>query len=241
VKTEPEIAAETASFIVVYKPPRMHSAPLVENPVPPDSSADGTLLDFAAGIYPEVRAVRGWKPVEGGLVHRLDYETRGLLLIARTQAAMDALRGQQEHNRIVKEYTAVSAGRGEALPGFPPYDFRDDQAIESAFRPYGKGRKTVRPVLPGAGVSVYRTEIVSRAENSRGPGRKPEHVFRLRICRGYRHQIRCHLAWAGWPIVNDSLYGGLVENAISGLALTAGAIFFTDPETGRPAAYSLDV
>jgi 23S rRNA-/tRNA-specific pseudouridylate synthase len=90
VKTEPEIAAETRSFIVAYKPPRMHSAPLRENKdgsvdgtqsagVQSDGTqSDGTLLDVVAGMYPEVRSVRGWKPIEGGLVHRLDYDTRGL-------------------------------------------------------------------------------------------------------------------------------------------------------------------
>lgn len=238
--TEPAIVGETSSFVVVYKPPRIHSAPLGEMSAESRSSAAGgvpdTLLDFVAKTYPEVRSVRGWKPVEGGLVHRLDYDTRGLLLIARTQAAMDALRGQQEQNLIVKEYAALSAGRGENLPGFPPcmFSVRPDKSavIESAFRPYGKGRKAVRPVLR-PGLPLYQTEIVSYTETDFAgvPGR----VFRLRISRGYRHQIRSHLAWTGWPIINDVLYGGVIDNAVSEscLALCAEAVSFTDPVTGR--------
>ncbi|MDR0586531.1 MAG: RNA pseudouridine synthase [Treponema sp.] len=248
MKAEPEIVGETSSFIVAYKPPRMHSAPLGRDR--DGSSAFKTLLDCVAEIHPEVRSVRGWKPVEGGLVHRLDYETSGLLLVARTQAAMDALRGQQEQNLIVKEYAAVSAGRGETLPGFPPCMFTAPPdkpvVVESAFRPYGKGRKAVRPVLPQPGLPLYQTEIVSCSESvscsetDSVPGR----VFRLRISRGYRHQIRCHLAWTGRPIVNDFLYGGVVVesaavNAVPVLALSAKAISFSDPETGRRVRYSL--
>ncbi|MDR2143558.1 MAG: RNA pseudouridine synthase [Treponema sp.] len=257
---KPAVAGETSSFIVVYKPPCMHSAPLRENKggsvdetqngetqgdgIQSDGTQnDGTLLDFAAETWPEIRSVRGWKPVEGGLVHRLDYDTRGLLLIARTQAALDALRGQQEQNLIVKEYTAFSAGRGEALPGFPrPGLPSPDNLIESAFRPYGKGRKAVRPVLPRPGLPLYQTEIVSYAESGPGNhGSGPGRVFRLRLSRGYRHQIRCHLAWMGRPIVNDALYGGVADNAVSEgcLALCAAAISFTDPETGRRVCYGL--
>jgi 23S rRNA pseudouridine1911/1915/1917 synthase len=280
MKPQPEITAETASFIVAYKPPRMHSAPLRENGgmprclaagktargrMPPAGTAcdgmppagtqhdetthetthDTTLLDFVAEIYPEVRSVNGWKAVEGGLVHRLDYQTRGLLLIARTQAAMDALRGQQEQNLIVKEYVALSAGKGETLPGFPPLSpavsgLPDKPAvIESAFRPYGKGRKAVRPVLPRPGLPLYQTEIVSCSD---GPAftQNPGRAFRLKICRGYRHQIRSHLAWTGRPIVNDTLYGGVSDVSEGCLALCAGAISFTDPETGRRVRYRLD-
>jgi 23S rRNA pseudouridine1911/1915/1917 synthase len=277
---EPEITGETSSFIIVYKPPRMHSAPLRENKdETPFPVIDGirrdetphdrisrdktlrntTLLDFAAESFPEIRSVGGWKSAEGGLVHRLDYDTRGLLLIARTQAAMDALRGQQEADGIVKEYTALSAGRDRALPGFPPapctpsvpgLPARDRPGvITSAFRPYGVGRKAVRPVLsqpvlPGSSAGkaesaqkIYRTEILSGTEDPDGTER-----FRLRLSRGYRHQIRCHLAWIGRPIVNDVLYGGVGNNAVSGgcLALCATAISFADPVTGRRVRYCLD-
>ncbi|MDR2314692.1 MAG: RNA pseudouridine synthase [Spirochaetaceae bacterium] len=252
----PKIIAETPLYLVVYKPPGIHTAPLA-------GKAGETLLSWAAARYPDVLSPRGSLDREGGLLHRLDYETRGLVLIARTQAALDALLWQQKEDRIIKEYTALSAGRKEDLPGFPPFPGGGPSSaeagtggprglIESAFRPYGKGRKAVRPVLPAPGQTLYRTEILSwtadnpvppRAPGLPGASSGPARMFRLRISRGYRHQIRSHLAWAGWPIVNDALYGGVenaVENAVPGLALCAGAVSFIDPETGRPLRYRLD-
>ncbi|MDR2073213.1 MAG: RNA pseudouridine synthase [Spirochaetaceae bacterium] len=253
---EPKIIAETPLYLVVYKPPGIHTAPLA-------GEDEGTLLSWVAASYPDVLAPRGRLGREGGLLHRLDYETRGLVLIARTQAALEALLCRQEQDRIVKEYTALSAGGGEAPPGFPPFpaagffSFSAEagteqlRVIESGFRPYGRGRKMVRPVLPGPGQTLYQTGILFWTADNRDPGPPgeggpwgflpgPGRIFRLRISRGYRHQIRSHLAWAGWPIVNDPLYGGAAVSAVPGLALSAEVISFTDPETGRRVRYRLD-
>jgi 23S rRNA pseudouridine1911/1915/1917 synthase len=62
--------------------------------------------------------------------------------------------------------------------------------------------------------------------------------FRLRISRGFRHQIRCHLAWLGYAILNDKIYGGkrLPEGT---LALRAQKISFYDPESNAPRSYRL--
>ncbi|MDR1301832.1 MAG: hypothetical protein LBK43_05105, partial [Treponema sp.] len=80
--------------------------------------------------------------------------------------------------------------------------------------------------------------------------------FRLRLKRGFRHQIRCHLAWIGYPILNDTLYGGLPGEAIflrkpcfdtayvkgvelPVLGLIAQGIRFYDPVSGAPRCYTL--
>jgi 23S rRNA pseudouridine1911/1915/1917 synthase len=62
----------------------------------------------------------------------------------------------------------------------------------------------------------------------------------VRIDRGFRHQIRCHLAWLGYPLINDALYGGASRPEYPGLALLAGAISFPDPLTGVVREYRLD-
>jgi len=110
---EPRVIAETGAYVVVYKPPRMHSAPLAWEGVE-------TLLDWCCALYPDLRKPRGRLAREGGLVHRLDFETSGLVLIARTQEALNILEEQQKLGLFIKEYEAMSAAAtAPPLPGFP--------------------------------------------------------------------------------------------------------------------------
>jgi 23S rRNA pseudouridine1911/1915/1917 synthase len=254
---EPRLIAEEPSWLVVYKPPRTHTAPGARavfgqtGPVglgdPGGQTAqaglDKTLLDWVLSRFPEAGAIRGRREGEGGLLHRLDFETQGLVLIARTQEAFDDLAAQQRRGLFLKEYEAVSGGPGERLPGFPPAPVWSSggsgpPAIVSAFRAYGEGRKAVRPspVPPGAaavsgGGTLYRTEILSVTEG------EDAYFFRPRISAGFRHQIRCHLAWIGRPLLNDPLYGG---RSVPGfLALRAWRFEFTQPGTGERREYRL--
>jgi 23S rRNA pseudouridine1911/1915/1917 synthase len=240
---EARIIGETASYAAVYKPPFMHTAPLREG-------EGGTLVEWFGVLFPPALEIAGRKKIEGGLLHRLDFETDGLVLVAKNQRAFDALMVQQEEGRFVKEYGAVVFPRKECPPGFPPPPVFGDR-IESLFRPYGKGRKAVRPVMAGregvngektAGERLYTTEIIGRADLG------GLHYVRLRIRKGFRHQIRCHLAWTGTPILNDTLYGpgyaagGIVEKpgavpARRGLALRCEALFFADPVSGGEREY----
>ena len=234
----PQILAAEKDFLLVYKPPRMHSAPQAR------SGGGETILGWCAARFPEAAALPGRKAGEGGLLHRLDYETHGLVLLARSRPGMEALLEQQSAGKILKEYSALTAKSEIALPGFPlkeqwlpegkdPFP----QKIESAFRPYGPGRKAVRPVLPGGDKELYSTEIIESRPVS---GADLPHCFslKLRIWRGFRHQIRSHLAWLGLPILNDSLYGGLSFGK-GILALRAVSIAFNDPSTGEGREYSI--
>ena len=218
--------------------PRSSATPLFGTKVQPE-------ILFRSPAY----LVRGRKACEGGLLHRLDYQTRGLILAACNQRAFDGLRRQQEEGRFVKEYRAVSRGAAGTLPpgfpAFPSFVQADGLRIESAFRAWGRGRAAVRPVTPREGDearAIYRTEILSRARTEDGEdGMDGTEEFRLRLTRGFRHQIRCHLAWAGSPITNDELYGGAPSANAEGfyLALTATAIMFDDPETGERREYRI--
>jgi 23S rRNA pseudouridine1911/1915/1917 synthase len=139
-----------------------------------------------------------------------------------------------------------------ALSGFPlPPIFDIGQLpinVFSAFRPYGRGRKAVRPVICRSTLTEekilcknrkpckiamdqgnpYKTEIFNIEQD------EADNLFRfkVRLYRGFRHQIRCHLAWLGYPLLNDPLYGG--KNTNQQLALFAQALMFKNPETGKP-------
>jgi 23S rRNA pseudouridine1911/1915/1917 synthase len=245
--------AETEGFLVVYKPPLLHSAPL-------GAGGGDSLLGWCAERYPELLTPRGLLPREGGLLHRLDYGTWGLVLLARTQQALDGLRDQQQQGAFVKEYGVLTNSVPQALlPGFPlpgpaagpstalPF------AIESGFRPYGPGRKAVRPVAAPVAAPMaaktgptkkrltfaldqgrpYRTEILERQNAGASL------YFRVRILRAFRHQIRCHLSWLGYPVLGDGLYGPPGDAGDQALMLKAQALSFLDPGSGEPRHYQL--
>ena len=261
----PGLLAVEENFLVAYKPPRMHSAPR-------SLSSGDNLLEFCAGYFPEIMDLQGRMPGDGGLLHRLDFETHGLLLVARTTPGMEALLRLQDEGKIVKEYSAIAMKTVSAQQGFPPegpkipallpsgYLSGDADKlkvagqfiIESAFRPYGKGRKAVRPVALGDGNGIFPGKARKTHDIARDRGRpylteilrmgNPElHLcpISLRIYRGFRHQIRSHLAWMKMPILNDNLYGGNPYGK-GLLALRACSIAFNDPFTGRNRLFSID-
>jgi 23S rRNA pseudouridine1911/1915/1917 synthase len=217
---EPRIVAETPFYIISDKPHNMHTASLT-------TEIGGTLLGWCARDYPEVTAVHGRKPVVGGLLHRLDYETAGLVLIARTQTAYDFLAAEQDAGHFRKDYTAVTRQMPPDAPTVwktTPVPLPD--IIRSAFRHYGPGRKRVKPEPIGQipGGRPYETQVLGMTE------RGADTEFHLRLTRGFRHQVRAHLAWTGYPINNDARYGGL--NTDGPLELTAWRLTFPDPENG---------
>ena len=240
----PAVLDETADFAVVWKPPRMHCAPLQDG-------EGGTLLEWYAALFPPASGLSGKKKGEGGLVHRLDFETQGLVLFAKNQRALDYLLARQEDGSFIKEYEALCVQAPQGLPGFPAPpstpdfaspDFPKPFIIKSFFRPFGPGRKQVRPVT-GEGRKkrelakdrggYYQTAVCGVSEPRSGAG----FGFTLRIRRGFRHQIRCHLSWIGYPIIHDPLYGPAAEADNGFLGLRSQGLLFPDPRTGEPREY----
>jgi 23S rRNA pseudouridine1911/1915/1917 synthase len=239
----PVICHETKDFAVVFKPPRMHCAPLRRN-----GEENETLLDWYAKSFPQVMELSGRKEGEGGLLHRLDFETQGLVLFAKNRHSLENLLHQQKQGKFVKEYSAVCQ-KCEPQPGVVPFGTETNASpppvIESYFRPYGPGRKQVRPVtkekLKGKdiakdGDSYYKTEVIG-VEKKQADSRE-FYLFTLRLLRGFRHQIRCHLAWIGFPILNDPLYG---KGDCGGfLALRATGLSFNDPKSNEPVWFCVE-
>jgi len=230
----PYILDETEDFAVVFKPPGMHSAPLQQKD-------GGSLLEW----YRTESSVSGGGQYD--LMHRLDFETHGLVLIAKNLKSYGFFKNLQDRGEFVKEYSAVCVSAGDSLPaGFPPPPSltiggpspEKPLIIMSYFRPYGPGRKQVRPVtdekkhreLAKDRGGFYRTEIIYLNGD----------LFTVRIKRGFRHQIRCHLCWIGKPIQNDPLYPPAIKHESNLLALRARALFFKDPSTGERREYRIE-
>jgi 23S rRNA pseudouridine1911/1915/1917 synthase len=237
----PVICHETEDFAVVFKPPRMHCAPLKR-----DGKENETLLAWYAKIFPPVMGLSGKKENEGGLLHRLDFETQGLVLFAKNRQSLENLLNQQKQGNFIKEYNAICQ-KSRPQPGALEFSINQNfpLVIESYFRPYGPGRKQVRPVttekLKGKeiakdGDSYYKTEITG-IERKQTDSMEELYFFTVRLKRGFRHQIRCHLAWVGFPVLNDPIYGKGEANGF--LALRATGLFFDDPKSGKPIRLSI--
>ncbi len=231
-------------YAVMVKPHGMPSAPL-------GLDETGTAAGWFAERVPGARQVEGRRPREYGLLHSLDTDTYGLLLISLTQQAYDALVRSQEKGLFRKYYTAVCIPAEQPpAEGFPPFPYteKDPEHIESFFRPYGPGRKQVRPVLTEkqvnsfalkkSGTTLYRTEILARKTVSASADMETT-VITCSLTKGYRHQIRCHLAWAGTPITGDRLYNQACTGQ-SPLGLYAAAFEFPHPLTGETVRFSIE-
>ena len=189
-------------FVIIDKPSGLPSAPL---------SADDKNNAFyeAASLYPKLLDVKGKKEIEHGLLHRLDTATSGLMIIAASQECYNFLQNEQQAGKIIKYYRAQC----NVLTSITD---KHEIEIESYFRPFGPGRKEVRPVTEASGKAalqklgkkvLYKTcvKILNYDDY------KKIAEVECKIINGYRHQVRCHLAWIGLPVVNDMIYNPIVK------------------------------
>jgi 23S rRNA pseudouridine1911/1915/1917 synthase len=218
---------EDAHIAVVDKPAGIHTAPLHHG------GGAGTLLEAVLARYPEVAKVQGFKPEEPGLLHRLDRETSGLVLVARTTAAFEAMRERFNSTGVRKGYSACCALPSEARPAHGGM-----LSITSRFSPLGPGRRMVRVVLPDeAGRRVLREATPDAYRTEARVARQGTNALLLEawIERGFRHQVRAHLAFLGYPIIGDPLYGTAVPaGTLPRMYLHASCIELSHPVTDEP-------
>jgi 23S rRNA pseudouridine1911/1915/1917 synthase len=187
------IVLERPDLVVVDKPAGQPSAPL-------GAVTPGTLAGALLGRYPEMRAV-GYRSREPGLLHRLDTRTSGLLLAARSTSAFECLRAALSRERLHKRYLAVVAGEG--LP--------ERVLLEQPLAPHpsGSGRVIIAPSEAAPGARRCRSELRTLARHGRWA------LVEVEAPRAFRHQVRVHLAAAGWPIAGDLDYGASVASALA--------------------------
>ncbi len=217
--------AETDDYVIFYKESGLPTVPL-------KGQSGRTLLSEVASFYPEVLGVKGINEWEGGTLHRLDTLTSGLVLFARNQECFDYLYSEQKADRIEKTYRVEVADSVLSLPGFPDYPYSSpmdgDVTIVSKFRTYGPKGHAVRPVLDDKRYSTGRSYATKAYKES-------DNTIICTITQGFRHQIRCHMAWAGCTIKGDELYGASPDSTFG---LEAISIAFNDLD-GRRVEYSI--
>jgi 23S rRNA pseudouridine1911/1915/1917 synthase len=175
-------------------------------------SETDTAANFLAACFPETLTA-GPRPLECGLIHRLDTATSGVLLAARTPEAYASLREQFRARTVAKQYLAVVEG---CLQSSGQVTFR--------LAPSGPRGQRMRVVADGQGQAVSTIYIPLATSERRT-------LLRVTITTGVRHQIRAHLAALGHPIVGDTHYGS--PNQAPRLYLHAETLTFTSPATGQ--------
>ncbi|MBO4350453.1 MAG: RluA family pseudouridine synthase [Proteobacteria bacterium] len=212
------IAQENIDFRMVYEDEHLL---VIDKPAglvvhPGAGHRDGTLINGILAKYPEIAQVG--EPDRPGIVHRLDAETSGLLLIARSQAAYEKLTAMFAKHEITRQYWAICYA--PKLPDSGRFD-----------TPYGR-HPTQRVKFSSRFEAEKRAITNFRVLDKNGNG------FVLVTClleTGRTHQVRVHLSDHGAPILGDSLYAPdkiARHKAISRLALHAGKLEFMHPILG---------
>ena len=205
------IVYEDEDVLVVDKP-----AGMVTHPA--HGATSGTLVNALLGY---VRALPG-DGLRPGLVHRLDRDTSGLLVIAKTERALSTLGKAMKARRISREYLGLVTGS----PAHPKGTI--DGAIGRD--PHNRLRYTITAEGKPA---VTHYELRERLREA------SELVFTLET--GRTHQIRVHMAAMGHPVINDPVYGKTDPRFdMPGQALHAWRLAFRHPATGRELQFQAD-
>jgi len=147
----------------------------------------GTLANGLIFYYPEIKEVGS--PLRPGIVHRLDKDTSGLIVVARTQAAYNSLRQQFEDRTVEKIYLGLARGRFKEKEGIIDLPVGRHPALRQ--------KMSVKSKKPR--VALTRYEVLREFRHSTFLALKP--------LTGRTHQLRVHLAAIGHPLVGDSRYG----------------------------------
>lgn len=205
------IVYEDDDVIVVDKP-----AGMVTHPA--HGATSGTLVN---ALLAHVRSLPG-DALRPGLVHRLDRDTSGLLVVAKTEAALSALGKAMKARHISREYLGLVAGIPTHAKGTVDGAIGRDPQNRLKYTITAEGKP-----------AITHYEVRERLNNA------AELLFRLET--GRTHQIRVHMAAMGFPIINDPVYGRTDPRfELPGQALHAWRLSFRHPRTGRDMEFQVD-
>lgn len=206
-----DIVYEDDDVIVVNKPQGMVVHPAPGNP-------DGTLVN--ALLYHCKGSLSGINGVlRPGIVHRIDKNTSGLLIVAKNDEAHRKLAAQIKAHSFTRKYEAVVIGR---LNG----NITEDEGLVDA--PIGRSRNDRKKMTVTQTNSKHAVTHYRVLERFRGFTH-----LELRLETGRTHQIRVHMAYLGHPVAGDDVYGPKNRYGLSGQCLHAKIIGFVHPKTGE--------
>jgi 23S rRNA pseudouridine1911/1915/1917 synthase len=201
-----DILYEDEDVIVVNKPQGM-----VVHPAPGHYS--GTLVNALMYHATHLSSING--TIRPGIVHRIDKDTSGLLMVAKNDKAHESLASQLKAKTSLREYVAIANGI-----------VKDDAGIVDA--PIGRHPtdRLKMAIVTGGRDAVTHYEVIERL--------KYHSYLRLRLETGRTHQIRVHMASIGYPLLGDPLYGVKQEKVKhDGQLLHAKMLGFIHPSTGE--------
>jgi 23S rRNA pseudouridine1911/1915/1917 synthase len=211
VPAQPETQVPEATFGVAYEDEHLL---VVDKPAgvvvhPARGHLAGTLAQALAG-----RAAGGDDPERPGIVHRLDRDTSGLLVVARSDAVHAALKAMLGERRITREYLGLVEGRPAARAGTIDAPLGRDRRVRT--------RVSTDTDEPREAITHFETERAL-------PGYT---LLRLRLETGRTHQIRAHLKAIGHPVAGDPEYGRAGVLGLTRQFLHAERLAFEHPVTG---------
>ncbi len=206
------VAYQDADIVVVDKPAGLSVHPGPGHP-------DQTLVNALLALCPDIEGVGG--EIRPGIVHRLDKDTSGLMVVAKNHDAHTGLSAAIKAREVTKGYLALATG--VILP--------DERIIDEPIARDSHNRKRMA-VVPGGRESRTKIRLLDRFEKFS--------LLEVYLETGRTHQIRVHLAHLGYPLAGDRVYG----RGTAGLSrhfLHAHHLGFRHPATGAPVEFRSDL
>ncbi len=205
-KMDLDIVYEDDDLLVVNKANGIVVHPAVGNP-------SGTLVNGLLYHSKHLSSINGeFRP---GIVHRIDADTTGLLVVAKTNKAHESLAKQLEEKTTYRKYVALVWGIVSA----------DTGTIDAPIGRDMNDRKKMAVTDINSKNAVTHFKVLERFSNTT--------LLELQLETGRTHQIRVHMAYIGYPIVNDAVYGRRKIIDDSGQCLHAKSLGFVHPTTGK--------